>query len=101
MIVSSFVNYQRLHYQDFEYSLGANVLGVAFALTSASAIPITALFVLLRQKGSLAQVGGRPRRKHHVQMRHDMNMIMKLYYNIFWHTFEQKNNYLTEHKDKL
>ncbi|KAH7731788.1 sodium-dependent dopamine transporter-like [Aphelenchoides avenae] len=52
MILSSFINYQPLHYQDYEYPYAANVLGVFFALSSVSTIPLVGLYMLYRQKGS-------------------------------------------------
>ncbi|CAD5221262.1 unnamed protein product [Bursaphelenchus xylophilus] len=51
MIMSSFINYQRHQYQDYVYPDWANALGITFALTSASAIPIMAVIVLIKQKG--------------------------------------------------
>ncbi|KAI6176722.1 Transporter [Aphelenchoides bicaudatus] len=50
MIISSFINYQKLYYQDYEYPHAANVLGIIFALSSASAIPIVGVIVFFNQK---------------------------------------------------
>lgn len=51
MIMSSFINYQPLKYQDYVYSYNANVFGIIFALSSASVIPIVALYTLYKQNG--------------------------------------------------
>lgn len=50
MILSSFINYQKLQYQDYIYPDVANILGIIFALSSASAIPIVGLCVFISQK---------------------------------------------------
>lgn len=44
MILSSFINYQPLQYQDYVYPFSANALGVLFALSSASMIPIVGIY---------------------------------------------------------
>ncbi|KAK0414457.1 hypothetical protein QR680_011438 [Steinernema hermaphroditum] len=51
MIMSSFINYQPLQYQDYEYPFIANVLGLIFALSAASAIPIVGFYKLYRARG--------------------------------------------------
>jgi uncharacterized membrane protein YraQ (UPF0718 family) len=50
MILSSFINYQPLKYQDYVYPNVANFLGILFALSSASAIPIVGIIVFFKQK---------------------------------------------------
>ncbi|KAI6241590.1 Transporter [Aphelenchoides fujianensis] len=52
MICSSFINYQKLEYQDYKYPDAANWLGIIFALSSASAIPIVGVIVFCKQKGA-------------------------------------------------
>lgn len=50
MIFSSFINYQKLQYQDYIYPDMANILGIIFALSSASAIPIVGIYMFFKQK---------------------------------------------------
>ncbi|KAI1713826.1 sodium:neurotransmitter symporter family domain-containing protein [Ditylenchus destructor] len=52
MIISSFVNFQRLEYQDYVYPDTANALGIVFALSSVGAIPIVGLYMWYIQEGS-------------------------------------------------
>ena len=52
MIINSFVNYGGLSYQDYEYPMIANVIGIFFALSAASAIPIVGVYKFWKQKGS-------------------------------------------------
>uniref|UniRef100_A0A0K0D5Q1 Proton_antipo_M domain-containing protein n=1 Tax=Angiostrongylus cantonensis TaxID=6313 RepID=A0A0K0D5Q1_ANGCA len=52
MILSSFIHYQPLTYQDYEFSPFANLLGIFFALSAASAIPLVSLYKLFNAKGS-------------------------------------------------
>ena len=57
MILSSFINLEALHYQDYEYPPLANQLGIIFALSSVSAIPLVGFWQLYGAKGdSLAEV---------------------------------------------
>ncbi|CAI4232292.1 unnamed protein product [Auanema sp. JU1783] len=51
MILSSFINYQPLTYQDYQYSTLANIIGIMFALSAAAAIPIVALYKYCRARG--------------------------------------------------
>nr|AXS78275.1 Sodium-dependent dopamine transporter [Anisakis simplex] len=51
-IVSSFINYKPLKYQDFVYPFMANFIGLIFALSSVSAIPIVACFKLCTAQGN-------------------------------------------------
>ncbi|KIH46186.1 Sodium:neurotransmitter symporter family protein [Ancylostoma duodenale] len=52
MILSSFIHYQPLTYQDYEFSPLANILGIFFALSAASAIPIVGLYKFYNAKGT-------------------------------------------------
>uniref|UniRef100_A0A915CMM4 Uncharacterized protein n=1 Tax=Ditylenchus dipsaci TaxID=166011 RepID=A0A915CMM4_9BILA len=52
MIMSSFINYMPLQYQDYIYPTKANVLGIVFALSSVSAIPIVGLYTWYKQEGN-------------------------------------------------
>ncbi|KAI1713069.1 sodium:neurotransmitter symporter family domain-containing protein [Ditylenchus destructor] len=52
MIISSFINFQRLEYQDYVYPDTANALGIVFALSSVGAIPIIGLYMWYIQEGS-------------------------------------------------
>ncbi|ETN86010.1 sodium-dependent noradrenaline transporter domain protein [Necator americanus] len=52
MILSSFIHYQPLTYQDYKFSPLANILGIFFALSAASAIPIVGLYKFYTAKGS-------------------------------------------------
>ncbi|KAI6214832.1 Transporter [Aphelenchoides besseyi] len=52
MILSSFINYQKIVYQDYEYPGWANFMGIVFALSSASAIPIVGIYTFYKQKGN-------------------------------------------------
>jgi len=60
MIMSSIINYMPLSYQDYEYPTEANVLGVFFALSSVSAIPLVAVYQVWKQKEgrTFCEVGG-------------------------------------------
>ncbi|KAL3079076.1 hypothetical protein niasHS_014858 [Heterodera schachtii] len=51
MILSSFINLQPLQYQDYVYPPLANSLGIVFALSSVSAIPLVALWQMGKAKG--------------------------------------------------
>uniref|UniRef100_A0AC34QJY0 Transporter n=1 Tax=Panagrolaimus sp. JU765 TaxID=591449 RepID=A0AC34QJY0_9BILA len=52
MILSNFINYVPLKYQDYDFPLAANIFGVLFALSSASAIPIYGIYRLYTEKGN-------------------------------------------------
>ncbi|KAK6050955.1 hypothetical protein COOONC_11540 [Cooperia oncophora] len=52
MILSSFIHYQPLKYQDYAFSPLANTLGIFFALSAASAIPIVGIFKCFHSKGN-------------------------------------------------
>ncbi|WKX98556.1 hypothetical protein Q1695_013887 [Nippostrongylus brasiliensis] len=52
MILSSFIHYQPLKYQDYAFSPLANSLGIVFALSAASAIPIVGFYKLITAKGN-------------------------------------------------
>uniref|UniRef100_A0A7E4UTE1 Transporter n=1 Tax=Panagrellus redivivus TaxID=6233 RepID=A0A7E4UTE1_PANRE len=49
MIISNFINYQPLQYQDYKYPFESNVVGIFFALSAASAIPIVGIYTLINQ----------------------------------------------------
>ena len=51
MILSSFINLQPLQYQDYIYPPMANLLGIIFALSSVSAIPLVGIWMLAQAKG--------------------------------------------------
>lgn len=51
MIISNFVNYLPLQYQDYKYPYGANLVGIFFALSAASAIPIVGVYQFYKEKG--------------------------------------------------
>lgn len=51
MILSSFINYQPLQYQDYVFPFSANVLGILFAFSSASMIPIVGIYNWYYQPG--------------------------------------------------
>lgn len=50
--MSNFINYVPLKYQDYDFPLAANIFGVCFALSSASAIPIYGIYRLYIEKGN-------------------------------------------------
>ncbi|VDM56244.1 unnamed protein product [Angiostrongylus costaricensis] len=52
MILSSFIHYQPLTYQDYEFSPVANLFGIFFALSAVSAIPLVGLYMLFNAKGN-------------------------------------------------
>uniref|UniRef100_A0A914C0M9 Transporter n=1 Tax=Acrobeloides nanus TaxID=290746 RepID=A0A914C0M9_9BILA len=52
MIINSIVNYSGLAYQDYQYPMISNVIGILFALSAASAIPIIGIYKFWKQKGS-------------------------------------------------
>ena len=52
MILSNFINYQPLTYQDYHFSPLANGLGICFALSAAAAIPIVAVYKFVRSPGT-------------------------------------------------
>uniref|UniRef100_A0A1I7WQY7 Aa_trans domain-containing protein n=1 Tax=Heterorhabditis bacteriophora TaxID=37862 RepID=A0A1I7WQY7_HETBA len=52
MILSSFIHYQPLTYQDYKFSSFANALGIVFALSAASAIPFVGLYKIYRARGT-------------------------------------------------
>ncbi|KHJ86947.1 hypothetical protein OESDEN_13287 [Oesophagostomum dentatum] len=52
MILSSFIHYQPLTYQDYQFSTFSNVVGIFFALSAASAIPIVGFYKFYTAKGS-------------------------------------------------
>lgn len=54
--MSNFINYQPLTYQDYEYPTAANIVGIFFALSAVSAIPIFAIYRLYKEKGSFMEV---------------------------------------------
>uniref|UniRef100_A0A1I8BA13 Transporter n=1 Tax=Meloidogyne hapla TaxID=6305 RepID=A0A1I8BA13_MELHA len=51
MIISSFINLQPLKYQNYIYPPMANLLGIIFALSSVSAIPLVGIWMLFKSKG--------------------------------------------------
>ncbi|CAJ0578750.1 unnamed protein product, partial [Mesorhabditis spiculigera] len=51
MILSSFINYGPLVYQDYQFSDTANLAGIFFALSAAAAIPTVGIFKLCTSKG--------------------------------------------------
>ncbi|KAF7627132.1 hypothetical protein Mgra_00009598 [Meloidogyne graminicola] len=52
MIISSFINFESLQYQDYIYPPIANKIGIIFALSSVSAIPIVGIWMLATSKGT-------------------------------------------------
>lgn len=50
-ILSSFINYEPLKYQDYVYPFAANVVGLIFALSAVSAIPIVGIYKFCSAKG--------------------------------------------------
>ena len=52
MIMSNFINYLPLSYQDYNFPTAANVIGIFFALSAASAIPIYAIYRIYHEKGN-------------------------------------------------
>nr|CDJ84925.1 Sodium:neurotransmitter symporter domain containing protein [Haemonchus contortus] len=52
MILSSFIYYQPLKYQDYAFSTLANTVGIFFALSAASAIPIVGIYKCFESKGN-------------------------------------------------
>ena len=52
MIISNFVNYLPLQYQDYKYPYEANLVGIFFALSAASAIPIVAFYQFYKERGN-------------------------------------------------
>ncbi|CAI2348451.1 unnamed protein product [Caenorhabditis sp. 36 PRJEB53466] len=52
MITSNFVNYQALTYQDYKYPIAANVIGIIFALSGASFIPLVGIYKFVNAKGN-------------------------------------------------
>ncbi|KAF8359061.1 dat-1 [Pristionchus pacificus] len=52
MILSSFIHYKPLVYQDYAYPTAANVLGIFFALSAASCIPIVGCYKLYNAQGA-------------------------------------------------
>ncbi|MFH4977086.1 hypothetical protein AB6A40_003795 [Gnathostoma spinigerum] len=50
-VVSSFVTYEPLTYQDYSYPFWANFLGILFALSAVTAIPLIGVYKLLTSKG--------------------------------------------------
>uniref|UniRef100_A0A914NCF8 Transporter n=4 Tax=Meloidogyne TaxID=189290 RepID=A0A914NCF8_MELIC len=51
MIISSFINLQPLQYQDYIYPPIANLIGIIFALSSVSAIPLVGIYMLIKARG--------------------------------------------------
>lgn len=52
MILSSFIHYQPLKYQDYAFTPLANTIGIFFALSAASAIPIVGAYKFYTAKGN-------------------------------------------------
>lgn len=50
-IMSSFINYQPLTYQNYVYPLAANIVGWIFGLSATSAIPIIGIYKFINAKG--------------------------------------------------
>ena len=52
MIISNFINYQALTYQDYKYPTAANVIGIIFALSGASFIPFVGIYKFVNARGN-------------------------------------------------
>ena len=56
IIVYGLINYEPLKYHDYEYPIWVNFIGLLVASSSVLCIPITALWSILNQPGSLKEV---------------------------------------------
>ncbi|CAD6190428.1 unnamed protein product [Caenorhabditis auriculariae] len=52
MILSNFINYQPLSYQDYNYPPAANIFGLLFALSAACFIPIVGIYKFVSARGN-------------------------------------------------